>query len=124
MQKTVCFDFDGVLHSYTSEWISAGVIPDPPVPGIRDVILELIRRGYGVVIHSVRGREEEGRAAMAEWLRSFDFPEIEIVTAKPYAVVYVDDRGMTFDGKTLDLVDRIEKFEPWGGVEVDNGGAS
>jgi hypothetical protein len=34
MRKPIlCLDFDGVLHSYTSGWKGAAVIPDPPVPG-------------------------------------------------------------------------------------------
>ncbi len=30
MKQTVVFDFDGVIHSYTSGWKGATVIPDPP----------------------------------------------------------------------------------------------
>ena len=26
----LCLDFDGVVHSYTSGWKGADVIPDPP----------------------------------------------------------------------------------------------
>ena len=33
--KTVVFDFDGVVHSYTSGWQGEDTIPDPPVPGIK-----------------------------------------------------------------------------------------
>lgn len=38
MKQTVVFDFDGVIHSYTSGWKGATVIPDPPVPGIKEAI--------------------------------------------------------------------------------------
>ena len=36
--KTILLDFDGVIHSYTSGWKGAGVIPDPPVPGAIDFL--------------------------------------------------------------------------------------
>lgn len=35
-KPTVVFDFDGVIHSYTSGWKGATEIPDPPVPGVRE----------------------------------------------------------------------------------------
>ena len=34
MSKPIlCLDFDGVIHSYSSGWKGAAVIPDPPVDG-------------------------------------------------------------------------------------------
>ena len=30
---SIAVDFDGVIHSYTSKWVAADVIPDPPVSG-------------------------------------------------------------------------------------------
>ena len=39
--KTVVFDFDGVVHGYTSGWQGEDTIPDPPVPGIKEAIEEI-----------------------------------------------------------------------------------
>jgi hypothetical protein len=33
---TVVFDFDGVIHSYTSGWQGEGVANDPIVPGMAE----------------------------------------------------------------------------------------
>ena len=44
-KPTVVFDFDGVIHSYTSGWKGVAEIPDPPVPGIGEAIAELRQLG-------------------------------------------------------------------------------
>lgn len=66
-KPTIVFDFDGVIHSYSSGWKGATVIPDPPVPGIGQVMEDLLERGYEVVIVSSRSATEEGRTAIREW---------------------------------------------------------
>lgn len=48
-KPTLCFDFDGVIHSYTSGWKGAEVIPDPPVEGIKEALTEL-QRDYKITI--------------------------------------------------------------------------
>ena len=30
-KQTVAFDFDGVIHSYVTPWVSIEIIPDHPV---------------------------------------------------------------------------------------------
>ena len=51
-KPTVVFDFDGVIHSYTSGWKGTTEIPDPPVPGIREAIEHIRLAGYRVVVVS------------------------------------------------------------------------
>ena len=55
-KKTVVFDFDGVIHSYTSGWQGIGNIPDPVVPGIQSAISTLRMEGYEVIVVSKIGR--------------------------------------------------------------------
>ena len=93
-QPTVVFDFDGVIHSYKSGWKGAENIPDPPVDGIQQVIENLQERGYRVVIVSSRCTTSEGIKAIENWLKHYDFPQLEIMSEKPPAVVYVDDRAI------------------------------
>jgi len=67
-KPTVAVDFDSVIHSYSSGWQGAKVIPDPPVPGAIDWLLQLTERA-DVVILSSRARTWGGRRAMRRWLR-------------------------------------------------------
>lgn len=68
MRKTICIDFDGVLHSYVSGWRGAGTISDPPVEGAIDWLLLMLKH-YDVCIYSSRSKHPMGRWAMRRWLR-------------------------------------------------------
>lgn len=109
----VCFDFDGVIHSYKSGWKGCDVIPDPPVEGIKKVIDELKDAGYTISIYSTRCIEWAGRAAIDEYCKKHGIYYDLISSTKPPAAVYVDDRGLKFDGKTEGLVERIKSFHSW-----------
>lgn len=119
MKKTVVFDFDGVIHSYTSGWQGADVIPDPPVPGIKEAIEE-IRQTYRVVVVSTRCTSFEGVKAVSQYLANHGIEVDAFMTEKPPAVCYVDDRALCFDGRSEDLLEKINNFKPWykrGGAE-------
>ena len=109
----VCFDFDGVIHSYVSGYLGDDVIPDPPVPGIKEAIDRLREAGYQVVVLSSRSATREGREAMREWLEEYDITIDGIYSVKPPARCYVDDRAVCFDGDASKLFDIIDNFEPW-----------
>lgn len=113
MEKTVCFDFDGVIHSYKSGWKGIAIIPDPPVEGIQDVILRLRNDGYTISIYSTRCANSFGKAAIATYCRKNGIYYDQLDSIKPPAVVYVDDRGLNFDGKTDGLVKKIKNFHSW-----------
>jgi hypothetical protein len=68
MKPLLTLDFDGVLHSYTSGWKGARIIPDPPVPGALEFIVTALDR-FRVAIHSSRSHQWGGRRAMKQWLR-------------------------------------------------------
>lgn len=112
----LCLDFDGVLHSYTSGWQGADVIPDDPVPGMLDFLQRAVE-AFHVCIFSSRSNEEDGIYAMQDWLRGCGASEqlldqIEFPTEKPPAMVTLDDRAITFDG-TWPTIDALLAFEPW-----------
>lgn len=113
LRKTVVFDFDGVIHSYTSGWQGIDSISDPPVPGITQVIKELRGLGYKVVIHSTRCSSERGKDAILRWLDKYDIAVDDVSETKPSAVCYVDDRAIRFDGNTKNLVRQITEFKSY-----------
>lgn len=115
MKKTVVMDFDGVIHSYTSGWQGATVIPDPPIEGIREAIHKIRESGYIVVIVSSRCYQPGGISAIGGWLIANQIYVDRVTGEKPPAIVYIDDRGLTFDGHPETLLQRIQSFRTWQG---------
>jgi len=113
MKKTIVFDFDGVIHSYKSGWQGHDIISDEPVQGIKETIDNLREKGYEVVIVSTRSAYPTGKIAMKGWLEKYNIKVDRISDVKPPAIVYVDDRAITFDGNTNGLVEKICAFKSW-----------
>ena len=126
MKPILCVDFDGVIHSYTSGWKGADVVPDPPVPG---AILWLWRAAeyWDVQIYSSRTSQAGGIGAMREWLLNFaihEFSDKDVVDRfmhtigfpeqKPAAFLTIDDRAVCFRGdwSAIDPAELL-KFKPW-----------
>lgn len=120
MPKTVVFDFDGVIHSYTSGWKGGSCIPDPPVPGIKEAIDNIRAAGYEVVVVSTRCSTEEGAKAIGEYLSKHDICVDDVRKEKPPAIVYIDDRAICFDGHSETLLSKIEHFVPWNNKEENS----
>lgn len=113
MRTTVVFDFDGVIHSYSSGWKGIDIIPDPPVPGIKKAIADIRAAGYEVVVVSARTATIDGIYAIGKWLEKYGIEVDAVCTEKPPAVVYIDDRAICFDGKPESLLSKIRDFKPW-----------
>lgn len=125
MRKPIlCLDFDGVIHSYSSGWKGADVIPDPPVAGALDFIVAACDH-FHVNIHSSRSCQPGGIAAMQRYLIDaymdvapvFDAPlfvreGLYWPTEKPAAMVTIDDRALTFNG-TWPRFEDLLSFQPW-----------
>ena len=117
----LCLDFDGVLHSYTSGWKGADVIPDPPVPGAIEFIQRAVEH-FRVAIFSSRSHQPGGIDAMKDWLcvnteigfrdKPAWIDQIEWPTEKPLALVTIDDRAITFTG-TWPAIESLLTFQPW-----------
>lgn len=111
--KTVIFDFDGVIHSYKSGWQGVDVIPDPPVPGIKEEIQRIRGAGYKVVVVSTRCYQTGGIAAIKNYLIDHDIGVDDVTWEKPPAIIQIDDRAICFDGNPEGLLEKIQEFQPW-----------
>ena len=107
--RTVCLDFDGVVHSYQSGWQGEATVADPPIHGVDRAISQL-RKDYRVVIYSVRCESDTGRAAIEQWLAKHRIEVDEICASKPPAFVYVDDRAIRFTGNWTETIENIHSF--------------
>jgi hypothetical protein len=130
----LCLDFDGVLHSYSSGWKGAAVIPDAPTPGAAAFLDEAIEH-FNVQIFSSRTHQPGGVDAMKAFIwdalaHYFDCPfagdprgleralavrdAISYPTEKPPAMVTIDDRALCFTGNWSDFdPQRLLEFKPW-----------
>lgn len=119
---TLCLDFDGVLHSYTSGWQGVDVVADPPVAGAMQFLRAAVQE-FQVCIVSSRSKESAGIAAMQDWLKVNLWQEVpddaqavwdalSWPREKPPAHVTLDDRAITFDG-TWPSLETIRDFKPW-----------
>ena len=130
-KKTICVDFDGVIHSYHSGWKGADQIPDLPVDGAIQGLHRLCDDPeIEVAIFSSRSGQTGGINAIKEWLDYWEgvwreqnhispndgnwlssrcvFPE-----TKPPAMVYIDDRGINFDGDWSKITPELKNYKPW-----------
>lgn len=111
MKKTVCIDFDGAIHRYSSGWKGETVIPDGIVDGAAEAISKLSGR-YEICIYTTRANTPEGHVAVQRWLTDHGVCWNR-VEGKPIAVAYVDDRAVLFrEGQetwdeTVDAVDGL-----------------
>ena len=67
-KKTICLDFDGVIHKHKSAWKGPRRIPDGIVAGAIEFITEAFYQEFAVAIFSGRSHAIGGRRAMKRWL--------------------------------------------------------
>lgn len=137
----LCVDFDGVLHNYKSGWKGADVIPDGPVPGAIQWLVQAAEH-FSVHIYSSRTNQPGGVEAMQKWLtdqmmhielqvrapwdweekkdyyeqRSRKFVQcvLQWPTRKPAAFLTIDDRAIQFYGDFSVLEpESLLHFKPW-----------
>lgn len=127
----ICVDFDGVIHSYTSGWQGVNIIPDPPVEGAIEWILDHLPvpdaicamapkyKGPIVQIYSSRSKSWRGRRAMKKYLIKHGVEPcyinekiLKFPIRKPAAYLTIDDRAICFNGK-FPTTEEMLNFRPW-----------
>ena len=111
--KILCLDFDGVCHSYTSRWQGADIIPDPPVEGLEEFLLEAVQE-FRVCIFSSRSHQPGGVEAMRDWFEKHGMGQLplEFPREKPPAFLTLDDRALLFAGRWPNI-NTLLNFKPW-----------
>lgn len=113
---SIAVDFDGVIHSYTTPWIDAETIPDPPVEGAIAWLNE-ISESFDVVIFTTRAQSEESCWAVRHYLQDHGFTgwaTVAVTKEKPPCLIYLDDRAYRFEGPgSFPTADQIHRARPW-----------
>jgi hypothetical protein len=124
----LCLDFDGVIHSYTSGWKGADVIPDPPVQGAVGFLLDASDH-FRTAIFSARSNQPGGIEAMQMYI--FDhlhdallsgtadrvFNSLEWPAEKPAGCITICNHDIIFvfvsDLARWPSIDSLKSFKPW-----------
>jgi hypothetical protein len=108
-KPTLAIDFDGVLHRYTG-WTGDTKL-SAPIPGAVDFCCRAKER-FHLVVYSARAADPEQKRAIGYWLSQHGFPVMYVVSEKPPAIVYLDDRAWLFNGVWPDI-DALVAFRAW-----------
>ncbi|MBR1424541.1 hypothetical protein IJ579_03150 [bacterium] len=104
-KKDICVDFDGVLNKYTG-WKGEDELFD-----IREGCEEFLQKlyeSYNITILTTRNPEK-----VQDWLKKYNVEKYikQVTNKKVPAVLYVDDRGLQFNGNFNDTLNQIENFK-------------
>lgn len=102
--NTIAIDFDGVIHQ-NSKGFHDGTIYDSPVEKTLESLLAIKNLGYEIVIYTCKANPERplvdkktGIQLIWEWLDKHNMKNMikDVVWGKPWAKVYIDDKGYRF----------------------------
>jgi hypothetical protein len=106
--KTVCLDFDGVMNTYDG-WKGEDELFEPK-EGIKEFLDELKKEFGNIFIHTTR---DDLKVTM--WLMKHGFEDygIQVWNKKPPAILYIDDRGLKFNGDFKETLEQIKDFKAY-----------
>lgn len=110
--KTIAVDLDGTL--YTQEGWSRETVGEL-LPDALEELRKFKAAGWDIVIHTARLPEDF--PILERLLQADDVPYDRIWgrVGKPLADAYLDDKGISFDGKWDGMFDRVMAWKPWFG---------
>ena len=117
-KRTICIDFDGVIHDYSSGWQGEDVFGQM-IPNADTGTSVLKQKGWTVIIFTTRKKTDELEKWLKEHNITYDYlnenpGQPDGTSGKIMADVYLDDRGICFRGRWDSwLVREILDFEPW-----------
>ncbi|MBI5848501.1 MAG: NUDIX domain-containing protein [Nitrospirae bacterium] len=115
--RTICIDFDGVIADISGGYYGESVF-GKPLKGTKGALKLLHNLGWRIVIYTSRRRINSIRKYMEENDLYFDdinkeSHDPDAIFIKPIADIYLDDKGMTFNGDWSSTVHQIKSFLPW-----------
>lgn len=117
-KKTICIDFDGVIHDYSNGWQGEDVFGQM-IPNADTATQVLKKKGWQVIIFTTRKKTKKLEKWLSEHKIAYDYVnenpnQPENSSGKIVADVYLDDRGICFRGRWDEWLMRdILDFESW-----------
>lgn len=91
-EKIYCFDFDGVICFIDDDEYALR----SPNYDTFNIMHALIDTGHTVIIHT--GRHIDKLHVTKMWLEKYRVPYDHLQFGKPVADLYIDDKGLKFEG--------------------------
>ena len=117
-EKTICIDFDGVIHDYSKGWQGDDVFGQM-IPNADTGTSILKQKGWTIIIFTTRKKTSK----LEKWLKEhnivYDYinenpNQPKNTSGKIIADVYLDDRGICFRGRWDSwLLREILDFKTW-----------
>jgi len=110
----LCVDLDDTISDYPG-WEGEGykIVNGKPMTGVQETIDTLRNEGWLVLVYSTRCNFKGGVVATAKFLEDNGIRVDGVCFNKPPADIYLDDKGMTFDGNWSGMLEKIRSFKTW-----------
>ena len=106
-KKTILVDLDGVLNTYTGNYIENYI---PPIKDGAKEFLENLSEKYSVNIFTTRKP-----SIVLKWAKKNKINHLikDITNTKKPSYIQIDDRCIKFEGNYNKLIEDIENFKVW-----------